>query len=174
MLIELLLYTQFLPLSSSPVVAPNLLLALVGIACATTFTSHSSGVLSTEPISAWSYIHLLQLTIQGVQSLIMGNELEHFTEHPVTALLSVRHLSVLTYTCSCLVTNVHDYMPLHILTWSAIILHYVGSMLLLHVLWPSEFAAVFCHASLFTVGLEGVDCLLSYISFYTSGSKRTC
>lgn len=70
--------------------APVVLLALVGVTCATIFSANGDReVPCSEPTSPWSHLHLLQLTIQGVRTIVMGKNLENTMDHPVTKLLDV-------------------------------------------------------------------------------------
>lgn len=76
---------------NSPASSPVVLLALVGVVCATTLAVNGDDrEVSSEPTGPWSHLHLLQLTIEGVHTILMEKNLENATDHPITTLLDVR------------------------------------------------------------------------------------
>lgn len=79
---------------NSPASSPVVLLALVGVVCATTLVVNGDDrEVSSEPTSPWSHLHLLQLTVEGVHTILLEKNLENATDHPVTALLGVSNLN---------------------------------------------------------------------------------
>lgn len=72
---------------TDPDLAPTLMLALVGMACADNLTNYCAPSAATPPPSGqWSHLTLLQQTIQAVQSILTGGPLDN---HPITAVLKV-------------------------------------------------------------------------------------